>query len=109
MKTYILLPEGHGMSKLVETFDMVIAALGTTRFYALKALNDGTPLNGYFIDEALSDAHGIPLENIKAETDTLCRIYPEKKYRLLKKWLEKKEQARKSWEKEHGCRKSRLI
>lgn len=109
MKTYILIPEGHGMSKLVETFDMVIAALGTTRFYALKALNDGTPLNGYFIDEALTDIHGIPLENIKAETDTLCRIYPEKKYRLLKKWLEKKEQARKLREKEHGCRKSRLI
>lgn len=109
MKTYILIPEGRGVSKLVETFDMVILALGTTRFYALKALNDGTPLNGYFIDEALTDIHGIPLENIKAETDTLCRIYPKKKFRLLEKWLEKKEQERKAWEKERGCRKIRLI
>lgn len=88
------------MSKLVETFDMVIAALGTTRFHAL---------NGYFIDEALADKHGILIGDIKKETDSLGLLHPEKKFRLLKKWLEKKEQARKFWEKEHGCRKSRLI
>lgn len=109
MKTYILLPEGRGISKLVEDLDTVVAVLETTRVYALKALDEGTPLNGYFIDEALTDKHGIPIGDIKKETDSLWLLHPEKKYRLLKKWLEKKEQARKFWEKEHGCRKSRLI
>lgn len=107
MKTYILIPEGRGMSKIIEKFDVVIEALATTRFFALKALVDGTPLNGYFIDEALTDRHGIPLGDLKKETDWLCQLKLEKKGTMLFKWLEKREQTRKFWAKENRCRKNR--
>lgn len=56
MNVYILIPEGKGgQSILVKGADNVIATLKTTRFFFLKSYSDGTPLNGYFIDEALTD------------------------------------------------------
>ena len=92
MKTFILSPIGKGESITVKGFDSILSVLGTSMFFARKAFFDGTPCNGYFVDEALTDEFGVPLENLKAETDALCRIYINKKGKKLEKYLEKRKE-----------------
>lgn len=92
MKKFILIPEGQkgGESIIVKSLEDAKSALQTTDFFIRKAWFDGTPINGYFVDESLTDEFGIPFENIKAETDILCRIYINKKGKKLEKWLKEK-------------------
>lgn len=91
MKPFILLPQGKGgESVIVKSLRDARDALNTTDFFIRKAWFDGTPINGYFVDESLTDEFGVPFENIKAETDVLCRIYINKKGKRLEKWLKEK-------------------
>ncbi len=99
MKVFILIPEGKGgQSILVKGADNVMATLKTTRFFFLKSYSDGTPLNGYFIDEALTDEFGYTIPNIKKETDSLCECLKHKTGIKLYEYFKKQKtfQAKKS-------------
>lgn len=99
MKVFILIPEGKGgQSILVKGADNAMATLKTTRFFFLKSYSDGTPLNGYFVDEALTDEFGYTIPNLKQETDLLCKCLKHKTGIKLYEYFKKQKtfQAKKS-------------
>lgn len=99
MKVFILIPEGKGgQSILVKGADNAISTLKTTRFFFLKSYSDGTPLNGYFVDEALTDEFGYTIPNLKQETDSLCKCLEHKTGIKLYEYFKKQKtfQAKKS-------------
>lgn len=69
MATRMVAWDGAGHVKEFRGKVELLSFLGTKSYSQMaRALSDGTPLRGWFIDEALTDGTGAPLEDALMDT-----------------------------------------
>lgn len=74
MATRMIAWDGAGRVKEFKGKVELLRFLGTKSYtHMTRALSDGTPIHGWFIDEALTDETGAPFEDALMDTEIQAR------------------------------------